>query len=103
MQSDQRGVHGEGDDRQVEVVEHDGHVVVQAPVRVEVEPQRAAADQGHGGDVRQPGEEKKKKKHKNTTCLGVSQHTANTTGRSLRKQGVYQFVTLMKHCCPERP
>ena len=55
VQGDQRGVHGQGDDGQVEVVEHDGHVVVQTPARVEVEPQRAAADQGHAGDVGQPG------------------------------------------------
>lgn len=36
---------GHGDDRQVEVVEHDGDVVVEASAGVEVEAEGPAADQ----------------------------------------------------------
>lgn len=56
MESDQRGMDGDGDDGQVEVVEHDGHVVVEAAAGLEVQAQQPAADQGHGTDVPQPAE-----------------------------------------------
>lgn len=39
---------GDRDDRQVEVVEHDWDVMVQASTRVEMEVEDASADQGHG-------------------------------------------------------
>lgn len=42
----------------MEVVEHDGDVVVEAPPRVEVQAERSAADQRDGGDLRQPEERK---------------------------------------------
>lgn len=51
-------MYGDGDDRQVKVVEHDGDVVVEAPPWVEVEAQRPAADQRYGRDLRQPEEQK---------------------------------------------
>lgn len=38
---------GDGDDGQVEIVEHDRKVVVQAAVRVEMETQSPAADHRH--------------------------------------------------------
>lgn len=46
---------GHRDGRQVEVVEHDRDVMVQASPGVEVNPQRATADQRDGPDVPQPG------------------------------------------------
>lgn len=51
-------MYGDGDDGQVEVVEHDGDVVVEAPPRVEVQAERSAADQRDSGDLRQPEERK---------------------------------------------
>lgn len=45
----------DGDDGQVEVVEHDGHVVVEAAAGLEVQAQRPAADQGYGRYIPQPG------------------------------------------------
>lgn len=47
-------MHGDGDHGEVEIVEHDGDVVVQPPAGVEVQAQRAAADHGHGRDIPQP-------------------------------------------------
>jgi len=49
-------VYGDGDDGQVEVVEHDGDVVVEAGPRVEVEAEGPTADQRDGRYLRQPGE-----------------------------------------------
>ncbi|TNN66919.1 hypothetical protein EYF80_022836 [Liparis tanakae] len=51
-----RGVYGDGDDGQVEVVEHDGDVVVEAGPRVEVEAEGPTADQRDGRYLRQPEE-----------------------------------------------
>lgn len=58
VQGHQGGVHGDGDHGEVEVVEHDGDVVVQPPAGVEVQAQCAAADHGHGRDVPQPAGER---------------------------------------------
>lgn len=49
-------MYGDGDDRQVKVVEHDGDVVVEAPPWVEVEAERTAADQWDSRNLRQPEE-----------------------------------------------
>lgn len=51
-------MYGDGDDRQVKVVEHDGDVVVEAPPWVEVEAERSAADQRDCRNLRQPKERK---------------------------------------------
>lgn len=51
-------MHGDRDHGEVEIVKHDGDVVVQPPAGVEVQAQRAAADHGHGGDIPQPARER---------------------------------------------
>lgn len=51
-------MYGDRDDGQVEVVEHDRDVVVEAPTRVEVEAEGSGADQRNGRDLRQPEEKK---------------------------------------------
>lgn len=45
---------GDRNDRQVEIVEHDWNVMVEAFSRVEVEAEGPSADQGNRGDVCQP-------------------------------------------------
>lgn len=55
LQGHQGSVDGHRDHRQVEIVEHDGDLVVQASPRVEVQAQHAAADHRHPGHVPQPG------------------------------------------------
>lgn len=59
---------GDGNDGQVEVVEHDGNVMMQASLRVEVEIEGAAADQRDRDDVGQPG----KLSHKLSNCVTVT-------------------------------
>lgn len=44
MQRHQGGVDGDGDDRQMEVVEHDVDVLVDASLEAKVQTERAAAD-----------------------------------------------------------
>lgn len=51
---------GDGNNGQVEVVEHDGDVMVEASPRVEVEAEGSTADQRDGCDLCQPGERKTK-------------------------------------------
>lgn len=51
-------MYGDRDDGQVEVVEHDGDVVVEAPTRVEVQAERSAADERDGRYLREPEERK---------------------------------------------
>lgn len=46
---------GHRDHRQVEIVEHDGDLVMQASPGVEVQAQSTAADHGDPGHVPQPG------------------------------------------------
>lgn len=58
VQSHQGGVHRDGDHGEVEVVEHDGNVVVQPSAGVEVQAQSAAADHGDGWHVPQPARER---------------------------------------------
>lgn len=58
VQSHQGGVHRDGHHGQVEIVEHDGNVVVQPSAGVEVQTQRAAADHGDGWDIPQPARER---------------------------------------------
>lgn len=55
LQSHQRSVDGHRDHRQVEIVEHDGDLVVQASARVEVQAECPAADHGGPCHVPQPG------------------------------------------------
>lgn len=50
-------MYGHGDDGQVEIVEHDGDVVVEAFVRVEVQAEGTSADQRDSQDLCQPGKE----------------------------------------------
>lgn len=53
-------MYGDGDDGQVEVVEHDGDVVVEASPRVEVEAEGPTADQRDGRYLCQPEGRKKR-------------------------------------------
>ncbi len=53
-------MYGDRDDRQVEVVEHDRDVVVEASPRVEVEAEGPAADQRNSCYLCQPEERKKR-------------------------------------------
>lgn len=47
VQCHQGGVNRDGDHRQMEVIEHDGQVMVKAVMWMEVKTQRPAADQRH--------------------------------------------------------
>lgn len=55
-------MYGDGDDRKVEVVEHDWDVVVEASSRVEVEGEGSTADQWDGCNLCQPGQKDTKRK-----------------------------------------
>lgn len=54
VQRHQGGVNGDGDHRQVEVIKHDGQMMVKAVVWMKVKTQSPAANQRHRGDICQP-------------------------------------------------
>ena len=56
-------MYGDGDDRQVEVVEHDGDMVVETSPRVEVEAEGPTADHRHRRYLCQPEEGKRRDRH----------------------------------------
>lgn len=87
MQGHQGGVQAEGQGRQVEVVEHDAGVMVQAVGGAEVQAQRAAADLLQGAQVLRPAEEQPGERTGEQTGERTAEGTGGDRGGQRRGQG----------------